>query len=102
MVNVNHESLVGGTVGTMISALAINVDNLRSIESIVAIVCTSLGLLITIITSLIIPLVKWYARSKKDGKISADEVVDGVETLKDGLKNLKDNLEEEHKEEDQK
>ena len=96
---VNHESLVGGTVGTMISALAINVDNLRSIESIVAIVCTSLGLLITIITSLIIPLCKWYARSKKDGKISADEVVDGVETLKDGLQNLKDHhLEEEHKE----
>lgn len=99
---VNHESLVGGTVGTMISALAINVDNLRSIESIVAIVCTSLGLLITIITSLIIPLCKWYARSKKDGKISADEVVDGVETLKDGLQNLKDKIEEEHKEEDQK
>ena len=95
---VNHESLVGGTAGTMISALAINVDNLRSIESIVAIVCTSLGLLITIITSLIIPLVKWYARSKKDGKISADEVVDGVETLKDGLQNLKDKIEEEHKE----
>ena len=95
---VNHESLVGGTVGTMISALAINVDNLRSIESIVAIVCTSLGLLITIITSLIIPLCKWYARSKKDGKISADEVVDGVETLKDGLTDLKDKLEEEHKE----
>ena len=99
---VNHESLVGGTVGTMISALAINVDNLRSIESIVAIVCTSLGLLITIITSLIIPLVKWYERSKKDGKISADEVVDGVETLKDGLQNIKDKLDEEHKEEDQK
>ena len=95
---VNHESLVGGTVGTMISALAINVDNLRSIESIVAITCTSLGLLITIITSLIIPLVKCYARIKKDGKISADEVVDGGETLKDGLQNLKDNLEEEHKE----
>ena len=95
---VNHESLVGGTVGTMISALAINADNLRSIESIVAIVCTSLGLLITIITSLIIPLCKWYARSKKDDKISADEVVDGVETLKDGLQNLKDKLEEEHKE----
>ena len=99
---VNHESLVGGTVGTMISALAINVDNLRSIESIVAIVCTSLGLLITIITSLIIPLCKWYAKSKKDGKISADEVVDGVETLKDGLTDLKNKLEEEHKEEDQK
>ena len=99
---VNHESLVGGTVGTMISALAINVDNLRSIESIVAIVCTSLGLLITIITSLIIPLVKWYARSKKDGKISADEVVDGVETLRDGLKDIQDKLEDKEHKEDQK
>ena len=99
---VNHESLVGGTVGTMISALAINVDNLRSIESIVAIVCTSLGLLITIITSLIIPLCKWYARSKKDGKISADEVVDGVETLRDGLKDIHDKLEDKEHKEDQK
>ena len=99
---VNHESLVGGTVGTIISALAINVDNLRSIESIVAIVCTSLGLLITIITSLIIPLVKWYARSKKDGKISADEVVDGVETLRDGLKDIQDKLEDKEHKEDQK
>ena len=99
---VNHESLVGGTVGTMISALAINVDDLRSIESIVAIVCTSLGLLITIITSLIIPLVKWYARSKKDGKISADEVVDGVETLKDGLKDIQNKLEDKEHKEDQK
>lgn len=99
---VNHESLVGGTVGTMISALAINVDNLRSIESIVAIVCTSLGLLITIITSLIIPLVKWYARSKKDGKISVDEVVDGVETLRDGLKDIQDKLEDKEHKEDQK
>lgn len=99
---VNHESLVGGTVGTMISALAINVDNLRSIESIVAITCTSLGLLITIITSLIVPLVKWYARSKKDGKISADEVVDGVETLRDGLKDIQDKLEDKEHKEDQK
>lgn len=99
---VNHESLVGGTVGTMISALAINVDNLRSIESIVAITCTSLGLLITIITSLIVPLVKWYARSKKDGKISTDEVVDGVETLRDGLKDIQDKLEDKEHKEDQK
>lgn len=95
---VNHESLVGGTVGTMISALSIDVDNLRSIESIVAIVCTSLGLLITIITSLIIPLIRWYARSKKDGKITPDEVVDGVETLRDGLKDIQDKLEDNNKE----
>lgn len=95
---VNHEGLVGGTVGTMISALSINVDNLRSIESIVAIVCTGLGLLITIITSVVIPLCRWYSESKKDGKISADEVVEGAETLKNGLQDIQNKLEDKHKE----
>ena len=95
---VNHESLVGGTVGTMVSALSIDVNDLHSIESIVAIVCTVLGLLITIITSLIIPLCRWYAQSKKDGKISADEVVEGAETLKNGLQDIQNNLENKSKE----
>lgn len=99
---VNHESLVGGTVGTIVSALAINVDDLHSIESIVAIVCTVIGLLITIITSLIIPLCRWYAQSKKDGKISADEVVEGAETLKNGLQDIQDKLEDKHNKEDHK
>ena len=99
---VNHEGLVGGTVGTMVSALSINVDNLHSIESIVAIVCTVLGLLITIITSVVIPLCRWYAESKKDGKIGADEVVEGTETLLKGLQDIQTKLEDKSKEEDHK
>ena len=99
---VNHESLVGGTVGTMLSALSINVDDLHSIESVVAIICTVLGLLITIITSIIVPLCSWYAKSKKDGKISADEVVEGAQTLKDGLQDIQNKLENKSKEEDHK
>ena len=99
---VNHEGLVGGTVGTMVSALSINVDNLHSIESIVAIVCTVLGLLITIITSVVIPLCRWYAESKKDGKIGVDEVVEGAETFKNGLQDIQNKLEDKSKEEDHK
>lgn len=100
---VDNKNLIGGTVGTMISALSINVDNLRSIESIVAIICTSIGLLITIISSVVIPLIKWYKNAKKDGKIDAGEILEGTETLKDGLKDIKDNLEElTDKEEDNK
>ena len=99
---VNHEGLVGGTVGTMLSALQINIDDLHSIESVVAIICTVLGLLITIITSIIVPLCRWYAESKKDGKISADEVVEGAQTLKDGLQDIQNKLENKSKEEDHK
>lgn len=95
---VNSKGLVGGTVGTMLSALSINVDDLHSIESIVAIFCTILGLLITIITSVVIPLCRWYAESKKDGKISADEVVEGAQTLKDGLQDVQNKLENKSKE----
>ena len=95
---VNHESLACGTIGTIVSALSINVDNLHSIESIVAIVCTLLGLLITIITSVVIPLCRWYSQSKKDGKISADEVVEGAQTLKDGLQDIQNKLENKSKE----
>lgn len=99
---VNHEGLVGGTVGTMLSALQINIDDLHSIESVVAIICTVLGLLITIITSIVVPLCRWYAESKKDGKISADEVVEGAQTLKDGLQDIQNKLENKSKEEDHK
>ena len=95
---VNSKGLVGGTVGTMLSALSINVDDLHSIESITAIVCTVLGLLITIVTSVVIPLCRWYAESKKDGKISADEVVEGAQTLKDGLQDVQNKLENKSKE----
>lgn len=56
--NINNKSLIGGTIGSCISALGINVSDLQSIESIVAIVCTALGLAITIITSLVIPLIR--------------------------------------------
>lgn len=100
---VDIKNLLGGTVGTMISALSINVDNLRSIESIVAIICTSLGLIITIVSSVIIPLIKWYKNAKKDGKIDAGEILEGTETLRDGLKDIQDNLEKlTDKEEDNK
>ena len=99
---VNHESLVGGAVGTMVSALQINIDDLHSIESVVAIICTVLGLLITIVTSIVVPLCRWYAESKKDGKISADEVVEGAQTLKDGLQDIQNKLENKSKEEDHK
>lgn len=90
---IDSKNLIGGSVGTMISALSINVDNLRSIESIVAIICTSLGLIITIISSVVIPLIKWYKNAKKDGKIDAGEILEGTETLKNGLKDIQDNLE---------
>lgn len=99
---VNHESFVGGMVGTVISAMSIDVSNLRSIESIIAIVCTIAGFTITFISSVAIPFIKWLIKAKKDGKIAPDEMVEGAETLRDGLQDLKDKLEENNNKEDHK
>jgi len=77
-----------------VSALGINVTNIADTESIVSIVCTIIGLIITIITCLIIPIVKWHRKSKADGKISSKELEEGMETLKDGLNTIKDELEQ--------
>ena len=86
--------LTCGTFGTCVSALGINATSITDTESIVSIVCTIIGLIITIITCLIIPAVKWYRKSKADGKISSKELEEGMETLKDGLNTIKDELEQ--------
>ena len=36
---------------------------------------------------------KWYKDAKKDGKISIDELEDGVNVVKDGLTDLKEEIE---------
>ena len=84
--------LTCGTFGTCVSALGINATSITDTESIVSIVCTIIGLCITIITCLIIPLYKWLRKSKADGKISSKELEEGMETLKDGLDTIKDEL----------
>lgn len=55
---INTERFIGGSIGTAISAIGIDITNLQSVQSIVAIVCTVLGAVLTLISSLIIPLIK--------------------------------------------
>ena len=88
------KKLTCGTIGTCMSALGINATSITDTESIVSIVCTIIGLCITIITCLVIPLYKWLRKSKADGKISSKELEEGMETLKDGLNTIKDELEQ--------
>lgn len=95
---VENGRLIGGTVGTCISAIAIDVNNLQSIESIVGIVCTTLGAIVTIISAIVIPLIRWYKEAKKDGKITADEVEKAATIVKDGTEEVKKNLENKDKE----
>lgn len=75
-----------GAFGTILSSLGLN--STQEVESITSIVCTILGLLITITSCVIIPLAKKIISAKKDGKITADEVSDIIDTLDEGLKKV--------------
>lgn len=84
-----------GTIGTILSAIGIN--STQDVESITSIVCTILGLLITITSCIIIPVAKKIINAKKDGKITADEANDIIGTLDEGLKKLDDATKKEDK-----
>ena len=100
MTNENVWKGAGGLFGTMLSAMGIS--STQDIESITSIVCTIIGLLITITSCVIIPIAKKIIQAKKDGKITPDESADILDTLDKGLKDLDPKKKEEEKKEDNK
>lgn len=84
-----------GAFGTVLSSIGIT--STQDVESITSIVCTILGLLITVTTCIIIPVAKKIINAKKDGKITADEANDIIDTLDEGLKKLDDATKKEDK-----
>lgn len=88
---IDSEALVGGTFGSLVSLSGMT---MQEANYIVNIICAVVGMLITIITAVIIPVVKWYRKAKEDGKITADEIQEGAETLANGLEEVEDKLNE--------
>ena len=82
--------------GNVLSVLGVVLtqEQLESVESITAIICMVLGLLITIISSIIIPLANWWKKTKADGKITDEEIQEGIEIIQNGINDLKDKKED--------
>lgn len=85
----NIQKGLGGLIGIIVSGTGITAGE---IESIVSIVCSIIGLLITIAFVVVIPVVKKIIAAKKDGKITADEVEDILDTVQNGLEQTKDEI----------
>ena len=62
---------------------------LQDMENIVSIICCILGLIITFITCVIVPVWKKILEAKKDGKITPDELGEIADTLQDGVNSIK-------------
>ena len=80
--------LIGGMFGTAISAVGAGLS-VTDLQAIISIIATVIGLMITIITGVVIPVIKKYKKAKEDGKVTIDEAIDIIETAKDGLDKTK-------------
>lgn len=85
-------SMLGNALSIL--GVALTPQELESVEHITAIICMIVGLLITIVCSIIIPLIKWWKNAKADGKITEDEIQEGIEIIENGVNELKDKKED--------
>lgn len=81
-----------GWLGCALSAIGAGLS-VTDLQAIISIIATVIGLLITITSSLIIPMIKKIKKANEDGKITADEMLEIAETAKDGLEEVKKEIE---------
>lgn len=94
--------IIGSVLGNVFSILGVTLsaEQIDTAESIVSIICMVLGITITIISAIIIPLVKWYKQAKQDGKIDENEVDELVDIISDGVDEVKEQLPKKGEEKD--
>lgn len=90
-----HE-LISGSIGTALGIIG-TATQVNDIIKIISMVLTIVG---AIITYIVVPLIAWYKKSKKDGKIDANEIKEGIDIISDGSQNIKDKVDEIEKKED--
>lgn len=73
----------GGFIGTILSALGTGIQTNEVLQTI-SLIITITGSIITIAMA----ISNWWKQAKKDGKITKDEVKDGVNIIKDGTKTI--------------
>lgn len=89
-----NKEVVGGMCGTALSAVGTGLQTSEVLQ-IISLVLTIIGSLITIAMAII----NWWKKAKADGRITSDEIQEGIEIIQDGLDDLKDKTKED-KEED--
>ena len=85
----NVKSFIGGVSGSAVSFLGLSLEDA---DHIVGIICGVVGLIITIISTVIVPLLRRIKKAKADGKITLDEVSDIIESTTEDIKKVNDNI----------
>lgn len=90
----NVKSFIGGVSGSAVSFLGLSLEDA---DHIVGIICGVVGLIITIISTVIVPLLRRIKKAKEDGKITLDEVTDIIESTTEDIKKVNDSIKDNSK-----
>ena len=82
------QELLSGSIGTALSIIGTAMQTNEILETI-SLVITIIGGAITFI---VVPILNWYRHAKKDGKIDADEIKEGLDIIVDGSERVKDEI----------
>ena len=91
----NSLNFIIGGVASSLSAVGTSIQT-NEVLQIISLVLTIAG---TLITFIVLPLLNWYIKAKKDGKITIEEVKEGVDTLQEGINSTQNTLGDKKKEE---
>lgn len=82
------QELLSGTIGTTLSIIGTAMQTNEILETI-SLVITIIG---GVITFIVVPILNWYRHAKKDGKIDAGEIKEGLDIIVDGSERVKDEI----------
>ena len=88
---------LGGGIGAALGIVGTATQTNEVLQTI-SLIITIIG---AIISMIVVPLLSWYLKAKKDGKITAEEIKEGAETLKDGLDGVNDTIKQEKEKKDE-
>lgn len=87
------DELIGGGVGSALGIIGTATQTNEVLQTI-SLVITIIG---AIISMIIVPLISWWQKAKKDGKITKEEIQEGIDILSDGINSLEDKNKEDKK-----
>lgn len=87
----NVKSFIGGVSGSAVSFLGLSLEDA---DHIVGIICGVVGLIITIVSTVIVPLLRRIKKAKADGKITLDEVTNIIESTTEDINKINDDVKE--------
>lgn len=83
-----REELITGSLGTAFGIVGTATQTNETLRTI-SLIITIVGALITYI---LVPILSWYLRARKDKKITKDEIKEGIDIISEGVEKTKEEV----------